>query len=208
MKITKIEQQKHHKKLYSIFIDGKYSFHLHRELLVELNIHEGQKIKEKELKDIIKTQQKKEARDYAFLLLSYRDRSRKEIHIRLKRKKIEEDIIQEIIKNLEDLKYIDDYKFATTWINQRLQEKPRGKKLLRQELYLKGVDKKIIDKAIDEAFPSDSDDELALAKGALKKKLPSYKKLDKKTALRRMQNFLLRRGFSYDIIKQVSDDLF
>lgn len=152
--------------------------------------------------------QKKEAQDYAFLLLSYRDRTEKEIYRRLKRKKITDYIIKEIIRKLKELKYIADNKFANRWIKQRLQEKPRGKKLLRQELFLKGIDKKTIDKAIEENYPGNSNDELELAKRALKKKLTSYKKLDKNTALRRTQNFLLRRGFSYDIIKKISADLF
>lgn len=208
MKITRIEQQKHHSRLYSIFIDGKYSFHLHRDTLFKSNIKEGQTLKEKELQEIVNLEQLKEAEDYALLLLSHCDRSSKEIFDRLKRKKFEPAIIQKVIDKLSGAGYLDDYKFAVDWVNKRLKEKPRGEKLIRQELLFKGIKKEIIDKAINETFSYNENEELDLANLALKNKLPAYKKLDKVIALRRIKNFLLRRGFSFEVAEKLARGLF
>ncbi len=208
MKITKIEQQKKNPLLYSIFINGKYSFSLHNEVLYTVNIKEGQEVDAKELQVIIKAEQIKKVQNYALLLLSYRDRSYKEIYDGLKRKKFEEDIIQKVVEKLENSGYLNDYKYAVNWINQRLEKKPRGKRLISQELFAKGIRKEIIDETINKIFNSNSVEEVDLAVRALRKKLPGYKKLDKNIAMRRIRNFLLRRGFSYDVINKIVGNIF
>ncbi|MFH1783480.1 MAG: RecX family transcriptional regulator [bacterium] len=205
MKITKIMRQKYRRRYYSVFIDAKFSFHIDLGLLSDSGIKEGESISKKRLDEIVCSQRRKEAQDYAYLLLSYRDRSKKEIKARLKRKKYPESVISEVLYKLENEGYINDYIYASSWIKSRLREKPRGRKLLFLELIQKGIHRETIDKALGEHFP-DSFDEAELAKRALEKKLPSYKKLDEKTAKRRIQSFLLRRGFSYDAIREICDE--
>jgi regulatory protein len=152
-------------------------------------------------------EQFKKAENYAYWLLAHRDRSSKEITDRLKRKNIPEEIIQKLLDKLQKMGYINDYKFANQWIKNRLRDKPRGEKLLRQELYNKGLSKEIVNKAIREEFSRQKIDELSLAKRTLGKKLPGYKKLDKPVAYRRAKSFLARRGFSYEVSEKLSRDL-
>ena len=82
-------------------------------------------------------------------MLKFRQRSRKEIYDRLKKKKFDEEIINETISFLKNKGFIDDQLFAKAWIESRIK-KPLGLRKIRQELNLKGIDKQIIDSQIGE----------------------------------------------------------
>ncbi len=137
------------------------------------------------------------ARGYAFLLLKFRQRSRKEIYERLKKKKFDEEIINETISFLKNKGFIDDQLFAKAWIESRIK-KPLGLRKIRQELNLKGIDKQIIDSQIGEIKEKYSEEEVV---GEIaKKRLSRLKGIDPDNAKRRLYSYLLRRGFSSEIV--------
>ncbi len=140
------------------------------------------------------------AREYAFLLLKYRLRSEKEIRDRLRRKKFPENIIRETVLFLKEKKFLDDKVFARVWINSRLK-KPLGLRRIRQELKVKGIEEEIINHRIGEARKSYPESEvielLALARIAKQKGVEPVK------ARNRTFAYLIRRGFSPEIIAEV-----
>jgi len=207
MKITKIEKQKRQQDLYSLFLDGKYAFRLHRDVLSDLKWKVGQEVDRQEVERATRREQIKEARDYAFLLLSYRARSCKEITERLLRRKYEREIIQEVVEELKRLHYLDDRAFAIEWAEMRLRGK-RGKRLIRQELLKKGIEKEIINDSIDEVFNKVASTEDELAWQAIERKIPRYQKLEKSKAYRRIKDFLIRRGFSLETTENTLDKFF
>jgi regulatory protein len=77
--------------------------------------------------------------------------------------------------------------------------KPRGKKLLKQELWKKGIKKEIIEQVTEELCQDEDKSALEL----LEKIKKRYKDLEPKVAKRRVFSFLLRRGFSYEVTRQV-----
>jgi regulatory protein len=136
------------------------------------------------------------ARDYAFFLLKFRLRSENELIQRLKVKKIPEAVIKEIISFLKEKKFIDDNVFAKAWINSRLR-KPLGLRRIRQELRQKGVGKEIIEaQSLGVKDYSETEAVLDLAK----RRLNILKGTDQVIAKRRVYAFLLRRGFSPEIV--------
>ncbi len=68
-------------------------------------------------------------------------------------------------------------------------------------MWKKGIKDETIEKVLKEYF-EDEEEELNLAKNLLEKRKKRYENLDKNVAKRRMMSFLLRRGFSYEIVKQ------
>jgi len=152
-------------------------------------------------------EQIKEARDYAFLLLSYRARSCQEITERLLKKGYEREIMQEVVEELKRLHYLDDRAFAIEWVEMRLREK-RGKRLIHQELLKKGIEKEIIKDSIDEVFNKVASTEDELAWQAIERKIPRYRKLEKSKAYRRIKDFLIRRGFSLETTENTLDKFF
>lgn len=207
MKITRIERQKRRQNFYSIFLDGKYAFRLHKDVLSELRWKIGQEVDQQEIKRVTRLEQIKEARDYAFLLLSYRARSCQEITERLLRKKYERKIISEVVEELKRLHYLDDRAFALEWVEMRLREK-RGKRLIRQELLKKGVEKEVIDDSITESLEKIATNEDELAWQAIERKIPRYQKLEKMKAYRRIKDFLIRRGFSIETTENTLNKFF
>ncbi|NIM04002.1 hypothetical protein GTN66_07665, partial [bacterium] len=141
------------------------------------------------------------------LLLSYRARSCQEITERLLRKKYERKIINEVVEELKRLHYLDDRAFAIEWVEMRLREK-RGKRLIRQELLKKGIEKEIIDDSIAESLEKIATNEDELAWQAIERRIPRYQKLEKLKAYRRIKDFLIRRGFSIETTENTLNKFF
>ena len=200
-RITKIESQKKNPKRRSIFLDGEFAFGLDEEVLYKYGLKIGEELDQKKIDQILESEVKKESKDAALKFLSYRMRSEKEVRDKLRKKEFAQDIIDEVIGDLKRVNLLDDYEFTSAWIRDRISNKPRGKTLLKQELWKKGIKDETIEKVLKEYF-EDEDEELNLAKNLLEKRKKRYENLDKNIAKRRMMSFLLRRGFSYEIVKQ------
>ena len=102
-------------------------------------------------------------------------------------------MINQIINKLIDLGYVDDKKFASWLIQSRSRTRPRGKRLLLQELKSKGI-------GMDEPVRIN---EAELAEKALEKKLPLWSGLAYRDFRIKATRFLYSRGFSWDVIEPV-----
>ncbi len=137
------------------------------------------------------------AKNYAFLLLKFRVRSEKEIRQRLKKKKFDPKIIEETLAFLKEKKFIDDNYFAKTWIESRIK-KPLGIRRLKQELRIKGIDREIIESQINEIKKNYSEEDIVTQ--IAKEKLKRIKGIDPQKAKKRIYAYLLRRGFSPQVV--------
>ena len=144
------------------------------------------------------------ARSYAFLLLKYRQRSEKEISDRLKKKNFPEELIKETIVFLQEKKFIDDLAFSRAWIRERLAHSI-GPRRLKQELKAKGISEEIIEDNLREAQESYSEAETVRELAA--SRLGRMKNLEPGIAKRRLYAYLLRRGFSPDIVIDIINQL-
>ena len=143
------------------------------------------------------------ARNNAYCLLRSRPRSEREIRDRLKLKRYDESTIEVVIEGLKKAGKIDDVKFASLWVESRMHTNPAGDVVLRHELKEKGVSEPVIDAALLEK--SQNYDEYAVALNMAGERFKRLVKLDRKKASKRLYDFLLRRGFSYDIVRKVVD---
>lgn len=150
------------------------------------------------------TDEIKKAKNYAFLLLKFRPRSEKEIYQRLKNKKFNEEIINDTIAFLKEKEFIDDNYFAKAWIQSRIK-RPLGLRRLRAELKVKGVDKEIIDSQIDQIKKDYAEEDIV--KAIAKAKISKLKGIEPLKAKRRILDYLLRRGFSAEIVFDVVGQL-
>jgi regulatory protein len=195
--ITKIETQKRNPRRRSVFIDGKFAFGLDEEVLYKFELKKGERLTDQQIKNLTKEERKKEAKEVALKILSFRRRTEKQVKEKLQKKGFDEKTIKATIDKLKEFDLINDLEFATSWIKDRLSFKPRGKKLLKQELWKKGIKKEIIEQVTEELCQDEDKSALEL----LEKINKRYKDLEPKVAKRRMFSFLLRRGFSYETIK-------
>lgn len=138
----------------------------------------------------------------AFFYLKFRPRTKKEIENYLL-KKIKTthwstDDIQQIITHLEELDFINDKKFVEIYIENRNILKPKGQRVLVQELIKLGINKEII----DEYFSKTEIDEEEMALQILTRRWSRYKNLDKHKRFEKAASFLMSRGFGFDIVKK------
>ncbi|HID11107.1 MAG TPA: RecX family transcriptional regulator, partial [Candidatus Latescibacteria bacterium] len=103
---------------------------------------------------------------------------------------------------LEELGLLDDKEFARAWVEERLRLRPRWRRALREELARKGISREVVEEALHEGLFGVEEYEVAerLLRGMERR----YRNLDPERALRRMQDFLLRRGFTWEIVKKVT----
>lgn len=197
-RITSIKPQKDQKRV-NIYLDGRFGFGLDLENFVKLNLKVEQELAPEEIEEITK---KASFAKYLNRLLNFamvRPRSEKEILDWFKRKKVEETYFKKLLSKLKKFELLDDEKFASWWVQQRLTFKAKSKKELLQELRIKGIDKDIVEKVLSES----NLDEEKNAKKLLEKNLYKWKRFDKETAKKKAGEFLLRKGFSWDMIKKV-----
>lgn len=205
-KITKIERQKKRQNRVSIFLDGIFFCGISQDLLLKLNLYEGKEVDEEEIRRVIEEKETEDARQKVLRLLNRRIYSEKEIRDKLKKKGYEDKTIQIVVQDLKEISLIDDYSFAKAFVSDRLRLNPKGSFKISYELKQKGINQTIINRVFDEekVIEGDSDRAFEIARKRLKM-LKTIK--DKKTIKRRLYNFLLRRGFSYEVIKGVLDEL-
>ena len=145
--------------------------------------------------------QLKKARDYAHLLLKFRPRSVDEVRKKLMKRGFSDYIIYDVVEDFRRHGLLDDIKFAKMWVQDRLNLKPMGSLRLRLELKAKGLVEADIDDAIREA--AKDTDEYELAKPIAAKRLRLMGGIDKLKRKKRVWDFLMRRGFTYDVVDKV-----
>lgn len=134
--------------------------------------------------------------------LELRPRSEKEIRDKLIQKNFKDQEIEKIIANLKQNKIINDQKFAVWWVEERITFKPRGNYLIAQELKQKGISQD----QIKEILPN-SDSELEMAKNLAENKIKQINAKDKYQKKQKLAGYLSRKGFSWDIVSEVLNDI-
>lgn len=138
--------------------------------------------------------------EYGLWLLGRRPYTQKNLREKLEGKKFESDEVDAAISRLLELGFLDDLEFAKNYIRQSTLGKPKGGRRIRFELMRKGVDKELIEQAIEEANLHDAEPELIML--ALKNYLKKLHNLPREKIYARAMGFLMRRGFPYNESKK------
>lgn len=157
----------------------------------------GQTLTETELARLQEIEAYYEAKELALGYLARRPRSTAEVGRYLRQKGFASTVIERVIARLQALGYLDDRAFAAFWVEQRTTFRPRGRMALRHELRQKGIPDAVIDEALSQV------DEEASAWAALRPQLRRWQHLDWPTFREKAAAYLARRGFPYDIIRDV-----
>ncbi|HEY3268797.1 MAG TPA: RecX family transcriptional regulator [Armatimonadota bacterium] len=199
--ITAIEPQRRKGRM-NIYLDGEFVMGVSEEVVAALYLGVGQRITEDRLALIVHDETLTKARDRAYLLLSYRARSEREIRDRLSRAGYEEGIVQEVVEKLYALGFLDDKVFAESFIRNRAATRPEGRRALTHELRSKGVDARTVAEATA-GMDAEAEREAALA--AARSRVERWRGLERLEARRKAVGFLQRRGFTWDTIISVLD---
>lgn len=131
--------------------------------------------------------------------LSGRSRSAHEMRVYLKKKSFNDEHIEYVIARLTERGYLNDYDFALSFIKSRIAMKKYGKEKIKRDLYLKGINRNIIDETMEECNANIVDEDALFSLAC--KKYDAVK--DKKNSYMKTAAFLKSRGFDYDSIRKV-----
>src|SRR6266516_3730969 len=152
----------------NVFVDGRYAFSLERDLADLVRV--GQPISELKTAELLLEDEQARAFEAALAFLSYRPRSEREVRERLQKKDVPPRILESVIERLRRLRLVDDQDFARYWVEQRQTHRPRGARLLRQELRRKGVDPDTTAAALEQSEETEDPVEAACRAGQRKAK--------------------------------------
>ena len=144
--------------------------------------------------------------DRAVNLLTYKPRSIKELRERL----LEKDwtnaaIVDEIIEKLKFYGYLNDAQFAKTLASSQIRQKPVGKRVLQQKLAQKKLDKETVAEAIERALEETPEEEII--ERAIAKRLRLKGRPETREDAKKFYDYLLRQGFSYDLVSSKMREL-
>jgi regulatory protein len=202
-RITEIRDQVRDPERVSLFVDGEFRIGAPRQVVAERNLHVGQVLTEDDLTELAVLDEISRARNAAVRLLSFRPRAQRELEIRLARKGFAPLAIERALERLAELGYVNDREFAEQWVENRAEHRPRGRRLIASELRSKGVARDIVDQVVDEA----EIDEFSAALNLARTRSGRLKGLEPVVRKRRLVGFLQRRGYGWDVVRRVIDEL-
>jgi len=125
-----------------------------------------------------------------------RPKTVKEVDTFLQRRGYDREVSDRALSICIDRGYIDDERYAELFVNDRLRNKPCARKLLRIELRNRGIRDDVVERTLSKcAF-----DEREAATELLQHKLSKMLSPTTPSDVRKLANFLLRRGFSTHIV--------
>ena len=137
----------------------------------------------------------------AIKLLAAKPRAIAELRERLLEKLwTDEAIVDDVIQRLKEYGYLDDEQYASDLALSRLRQRPQGKRRLQQTLSQKQLDKKVVAGAIQSAFEKIPEEDLITA--AIEKRVRLKGRPATREDLKKFYDHLLRRGFSYGLIRE------
>lgn len=108
-------------------------------------------------------------------------------------------LINRLIENYLDYKYIDDENYVKTYIE--LRGNKEGPKLIKTKLIKKGIDISLIEEYLDNFNEEDSINNLA------RRVINTSKNLNKQQIKQRVIRSLLTKGYNYNLVNKIVDDL-
>lgn len=203
MKISRIYKE-NSKRVVIEFEDGN-SLSVFKDIIYNFSLRKFDDIEEKLFNEIRDKQLFLEIKEKALSLLARRAHSKYELKQKLFQKKFEKEKIETVLNTLESDGYINDFEFAKLFINERIAKGKSGPIKIKSELMGKGVKREVIDEVLKIFFPSEENEDAAFS--IAEKKISQLKKrnLDERIIKQKLYSFLLSRGFSFEVAKQVSE---
>ena len=106
--------------------------------------------------------------------------------------------VEAVIERLREYGYLDDARYAQSYASLRVQQRPIGRQRLQRDLWLKKIDKKTADAALDEVFAVTPEAEMI--DRAIEKRVRLRGKPKNRAEARKLFDHLLRQGFAFELV--------
>ncbi|MFJ7936625.1 recombination regulator RecX [Sporosarcina sp. NPDC096371] len=202
--ITKITQQKKDHERYNIFLDEKYAYSVHESVLVKFGLTKGMTLEDWSIDDMVYEDEIRKAFNRALHYLGFRMRSEFEVKKKLLELDYGEAIVLEAIVKLKELGFLNDENFSEALLQTQKNSSSKGPRAIQQEMQKKGIGKELQDKVLESYS---EDEQLQIASKLAEKAANANRSVAPAQLKQKIQNALLRKGYSFDIIKQALDSI-
>ncbi len=188
------------KSRYKVYIDQEFSFFFYKGKLRIYGIGKDKEIGEEAYNQLMREVLPKRAKLRSMNLLKSREYTRSQLADKLRQGLYPEDVIEEALNYVASYKYIDDDRYALSYI--RYHSESKSKKSIDLSLMKKGVNKDTIRRAwiIWEEEGNCQDETIQIRRLLEKRKFDSVNADVKE--IQRTYAFLMRKGFNPDSIRK------
>ena len=198
-KVLSVKSSSKKNNYFLVVFENGSEFKLHENSVIRYNIKQNQYIEDNILSQALDDTEREQIKNKIFVLLSYRQRSKKELKDTLFLKGYKIENILNVIKELERRKYINDASFTKMMASHLIKEKKLGKYLVEQKLFQHNIDPSIMEPIISNLYrkypPSNT-----IKKILNKKKRSLGNSLKNKI---KIINYLKCKGFNFDDINSI-----
>ncbi|NLV74226.1 MAG: hypothetical protein GXY52_06050 [Chloroflexi bacterium] len=198
MQVTHLESQRGQRRSMRVILDDGSELVLTE--IVAAGLHVGQELDAADLEQLRQRDMVERAYERALFYLSFRPRSQAEITRYLADKQLGA-ASEAVIERLKRYGLVDDDDFARRWVEHRSGSKPFGRWAIGAELRRAGVDAEVTKRALAEIDEEDN------AKRAGEHKARQLANLEQYEFRAKLNAFLQRRGFGFDVINTVVSEL-
>lgn len=205
--ITKISVQKNNKNRYSIFSESgkgeEYAFSVDEDVLIKYQLKKGMELDDLPVSEILYQDDIRKAYNLALHYLAHRMRSEGEVREYLTKKEVAAPTIHEAINRLYKYKFLDDDEFAKAFVRTQMNTTDKGPEVVKIGLKEKGINEKLMDEAIRE-YPFEK--QIEKAEQLANKLIIKNRKDSSRILKQKLEQFLIRKGYSFSVIQLVMED--
>ena len=199
LKVLSLKPTSRKKNYFNVTLENGDKYNLHVNSIISYNIKENHFIENKIINQALDITEREIIKNKIIVLLSYRQRSKKELKDTFVSKGYNINNVLIVIDKLEQRKYLDDKLFTKMMASHLVKEKNLGRYLVEQKLLHYGID-------ITEMEPIVSDLYKKYPPSKTIKKILNKKKISIRNTLKnklKMINYLKRKGFHFDDINTI-----
>lgn len=174
--------KKFQKQRNKLFFEEGIQIFVTKEMIQKFSLQGKEALSEEEYEELLRYR----LRLSAYTWLSKRDYSSQELKVKLNRYCPQKQWISELLEDLQQQGYIDDYRYAIQWI----QSKKYGRAKMEALLLQKGISREFIKRALEEVYQSDTEEIIKV-----------WNTLGNKEKEKKVMA-LLRKGYHYSEIKK------
>ena len=117
---------------------------------------------------------------------------------------IDEDAQQRVVEYLVANRYVDDRRYARSFVNDKLKYNKWGPRKIEQSLWMKHIDESILREALDDV---DNEECISVLRPLLTSKRKTTKAETDYEMNQKLLRFAIGRGFTFEQVKEVIDDV-
>jgi len=201
-KVLSLKPASRKKDYFRVTLDNGEKYNFHENSITLYNIKEDKSIENKVIYKALDYTERENIKCKIILLLSYRQRSKKELKDSFVSKGYKIDNVLDVIKELEQRNYLNDALFTKMMATHLIKEKKLGRYLVEKKLSQHGIGFSVMDPIISDLYkkyPQSKTIKEILNKRNISKRDPLKNKI--KTI-----NHLKRKGFHFEDINVIIED--